>query len=109
MSEKNSFNNNSSENHQLVNKNGNNILNKEPKVGIFKTSDYDLNRNQRQVNYEDYDHVLCEKCHQEINKYFYCESCYNKETDDYEKIRMEYGRLKVGNLNYDLDLDERKT
>ena len=43
------------------------------KVGIFRISDYDLNINEREAKYfKDYDHVLCEKCNQEISeKYFY--------------------------------------
>src|SRR5205823_3904052 len=86
------------------------------KVGIFKTSDYDLNINERKAKYfKDYDHVLCEKCSKEIHDWYcYCEGCYNKETDGYERICMKYGkdkRSKVGifkTSDYDLNINERK-
>src|SRR2546423_1703211 len=66
------------------------------KVGIFKTLDYDLNRNQRQAKYEDYDYVLCEKCDQEISK-FYCKHCYyNEESNVYKRIHIKYGKSKIG-------------
>src|SRR5205814_7201193 len=31
-------------------------------VRIFKTSDYNLDRDERKAKYEDYNHILCEKC-----------------------------------------------
>src|SRR2546425_470887 len=110
MSEDNSFNNNLSEKHQpeLVNKNGI----KEPKVGIFKTSDYDLNWNQIRAKYKDYAYVFCEKCNQGIDKwYFYCEGCYDKKTDGYERICMKYGKSKVGifkTSDYNLNRNQRQ-
>ncbi|CAB4407339.1 unnamed protein product [Rhizophagus irregularis] len=64
------------------------------KVKIFRTSDYDLNKDERKEKYENY-YILCEKCIQEINKRDYnCKDCYNKETDPNEKIRMRLGSCK---------------
>src|ERR1044071_1114137 len=80
------------------------------KIGIFKTSDYDLNRGQRKAKYEDYDYVLCEKCDQEISK-FYCKHCYNEETDVYKRIHIKYGKSKIGIfkiLVYALDWKQRR-
>src|SRR5271154_7066262 len=34
----------------------------EPKVGIFKTSDYDLDLDERKAKYKDYYLIFCEKC-----------------------------------------------
>ncbi|GBB93945.1 hypothetical protein RclHR1_02260010 [Rhizophagus clarus] len=57
-------------------------------------SDYDLNKNERQVKYKDY-YILCEKCIKEINKRDYkCNDCYIMETDPNEKIRMRLGSCK---------------
>ena len=72
--EENGFNNHlSEENNQPAN--GDNIL-KEQRVVIFRTSDYDLSFNEREVKYKDYDHILCEECDQEIDKeYYYCNNC----------------------------------
>jgi hypothetical protein len=39
----------------------NNYLNDnvfKPKVGVFKTLDYDLNLNKRKAKFENYDHIL---------------------------------------------------
>src|SRR5436190_1185184 len=79
----------------------------------FKTSDYDLNQEQRWKKYKNYDHILCEKCNEEIDKQsFYCEGCYNKETNNYERYCMIYGRSKVGIFKtsdyYYLDFIERE-
>ncbi|CAB4406243.1 unnamed protein product [Rhizophagus irregularis] len=66
------------------------------KVKIFRTSDYDLNKDERKEKYENY-YILCEKCIQEINKRDYnCKDCYNKETDPNEKIRMRLGSSEGG-------------
>src|SRR5581483_11308165 len=65
-------------------------------IGVFKILDYDLDVGERQAKFMKYDSVLCEICNQEINEQHYkCEDCYNKETDDYEKNRMNYGICKV--------------
>jgi len=37
------------------------------KVENFKTSDYELNKDERQAKYKDYDYGFCEKCNQEID------------------------------------------
>src|SRR5436305_252917 len=63
---------------------------------------------------ENVNHVLCEKCNQEINKWhFYCTDCYDKEADRNERNHMKYGYGKsmVGIFimqDYDLNLEERK-
>jgi hypothetical protein len=65
------------------------------KVKIFKSSDYDLTKNERQTKYKDYHILVCEKCKQEINKRDYkCNNCYNKETDQNERARMRLGSCK---------------
>src|SRR4051812_1506469 len=61
---------------------------------FFDTSDYDLNYDGRKAKYEDYDHVLCEKCNQEIDNQYYCTYCFNTENTN-EQNRMQYGRCKV--------------
>src|ERR1043166_8908278 len=77
--------------------------------GHFRMSDYDLNLKEREMKYKNYDHVLCEKCNQEIerNKYYRCESCYYKETDINEKNRgSNVGIFKIS--DYDLNLKEKE-
>src|SRR6185437_16858307 len=67
---------------------------KESKIRIFKMSDYDLDKSERQKKYKDYC-AICENCNQEISKRDYkCDDCYNKEIDSNEKIRMRLGRCK---------------
>ena len=79
----------SEENIQPINK-YNDIF--EPKFGVFKTLDYDLNLDERKAEFREYDYVLCEDCNQEIDKqYCYCRECYNRETDCNEQSRMKYG------------------
>jgi len=69
-----------------------------PKIRIFKTSDYDLNLEERKAKYNDCDGILCEKCNQEIDKqFYYCTYCYCSP-----KIRF----LKIS--DYNLNLEERK-
>ncbi|PKY62896.1 hypothetical protein RhiirA4_490276, partial [Rhizophagus irregularis] len=45
--------------------------------GIFETFDYNLNLEERKVKYKKYDHIICEKCNNEIKKQYYnCNYCY---------------------------------
>ena len=67
----------------------------EPTIGIFKFLDYDLSVIERRAKFMKYDPVLCEICTQEIEQYYICENCYNKETDYDERNRMNYGICKV--------------
>src|SRR3954454_13601583 len=74
-----------------------NILFKSSKQNkiIFKSSDYDLNLDERKVKYKDYDLILCGKCKRQVGcGLFYCEYCYYNETDEEEKNRMKYGKCK---------------
>src|SRR3989337_1836202 len=100
--EENSFNNHLNEENHPANK-----------IGIFRTSDYDLDIGERKAKYKDYDHVLCEKCSHEIysKSDFYCKHCYNEEIDGYKRIHIKYGKSKVGifkTSDYDLDISKRK-
>ncbi|CAG8447352.1 10612_t:CDS:2 [Rhizophagus irregularis] len=98
MSKKESIFNSNEENIQLINKNDDKF---EPKFGIFKLLDYDLNLEERKMKFKEYDRIICEDCNQEIEKSnFICYNCYNKETDCNEQNRMNY--------DYDLNLEERK-
>src|SRR3954453_16109876 len=69
-------------------------FNIEQKVEIFKTSDYDLNKDERKAKYKDYDHIICEECNKEIDRryYYHCTDCCDKKIDKYERIRMKNGR-----------------
>ncbi|GES90708.1 kinase-like domain-containing protein [Rhizophagus clarus] len=97
----------------------------EPKIGIFKILDYDLNLKERKMKFKEYDHVICEECNQEIkNSNFICYNCYNNETDYNEQNRMNYGickycfksnasfgccKIKIfKKSDYELNLEERK-
>ncbi|UZO12682.1 uncharacterized protein OCT59_004206 [Rhizophagus irregularis] len=83
-----------------------------PNFVIFKTSDYNLNLNERRVKYMDFDRILCEKCNKHINdsRSYCCEDCYNKETDINKKGLMKFGPnfgiFKTS--DYNLDLEERR-
>jgi Zn finger protein HypA/HybF involved in hydrogenase expression len=81
------------------------------KFEIFKTSDYDLNFEERKAKYKDFDVILCEECNQEINRQeCYCTHCYDRETDGNKRNRIKY-RLNFGifkTLDYDLNMEERK-
>ncbi|RGB42872.1 hypothetical protein C1646_102233 [Rhizophagus diaphanus] len=79
--------------------------------GIFKTSDYNLNLQERRIKYKDFDGIICEKCNQEINnRHYYCTYCYDKETHVNKKVLMEFGPnfgiFKTS--DYNLDLKERR-
>ncbi|GBB89025.1 hypothetical protein RclHR1_15680002 [Rhizophagus clarus] len=61
--------------------------------GIFKISDYDLEEDERKLKYKNYNIILCEKCNEKFNRYWYCRKCYNNETEE-EKHRMLHGICK---------------
>ncbi|CAB5372850.1 unnamed protein product [Rhizophagus irregularis] len=83
----------------------------EPKYGVFKTSDYNLNLEERRSKYEKYKFILCKKCSNDIYiRDCYCTSCYDKETDLVKKGHIKFGP-KFGifkTLDYNLDLEERR-
>src|SRR5437763_9564204 len=83
--------------------------NQDPDVGIFKTSDYALNRDERQAKYKGYEYIVCGKCGEELNNNYYCTYCYNKETDTCKRNRMKYGsKVRIfKTLDYTLDRYER--
>ncbi|CAB4485747.1 unnamed protein product [Rhizophagus irregularis] len=81
--------------------------------GIFKTSDYNLDLKERITEYMNYDSILCEKCNNKIEDwYYYCTCCYDKETDVIKKGHMKFGpKFKFGifkTSDYNLDLKERR-
>ncbi|CAB5352878.1 unnamed protein product [Rhizophagus irregularis] len=83
----------------------------EPRYGVFKTSDYNLNLEERRSKYKEYEFILCEKCSNAIYKWdCYCTYCYNKETDfikiAYMKFGPKFGIFKTS--DYNLDLEERR-
>jgi hypothetical protein len=121
MSKKNILNNYLIEKENIFFINIRNIF--EPKVGIFKILDYDLNLNERQVKFEKYDYVLCEDCNQKIENFnFICDECYKRETDLNGQNRLKYGICKIcfksntslgcckifETSDYDLNLKERE-
>ena len=58
--------------------------------------DYDLDRDEREEIFQNYDLILCEKCNCKIDKKnnnYYCKSCYEKETG-VEKNRIHYGKCQ---------------
>ncbi|PKY61589.1 hypothetical protein RhiirA4_522861, partial [Rhizophagus irregularis] len=76
---------------------------------ILNTFDYNLNLDERREKYKIYDHIVCEKCDNEIfNWNYYCTSCYYKETDINKKGHMKFGS-NFGILDYNLNLEERRT
>src|SRR5436190_1231212 len=95
--------------HKEIDMNERNRMKYGLKFEIFKTSDYDLGKDERKVKYKDYDHVLCEGCNQKIGWRYYCTDCYDKETDINERNHMKYGsKAKILELSdYDLNLEER--
>src|SRR6185437_9667387 len=60
---------------------------------VFELSDYDLDKDERNVKYKDYKIVLCKKCNEDFNHYWHCRKCYKNETEE-EQHRMLYGRCK---------------
>ncbi|CAB5385267.1 unnamed protein product [Rhizophagus irregularis] len=82
-----------------------------PNFGIFKTSDYNLNLNERRAKYMVFDRILCEKCNKHIDDSSYCcEDCYDEGTDINKQSLMKFG-LNFGifiTSDYKLDLEERR-
>ncbi|UZO19324.1 uncharacterized protein OCT59_010621 [Rhizophagus irregularis] len=78
---------------------------------IFKTSDYDLNLEERKVKYRNSNYVLCKDCYKEVDYYrFYCTYCYFKETDVNKKFRMKFGSNYgvFRTSDYNLEIDNNK-
>ncbi|GBB90465.1 hypothetical protein RclHR1_17430001 [Rhizophagus clarus] len=84
----------------------NKIVFKEQKFGI---SDYDLDEENRQVKYKDYDYILVRSirynrvnnCGHKLRSY--CD-CYNEEINTNEKKRVEFGKCKeCSQINEDLN------
>ncbi|PKC03026.1 hypothetical protein RhiirA5_503689 [Rhizophagus irregularis] len=77
----------------------------------FKILDCNLNLEERRAEYMNYDGILCEKCNNEIDKWYYCCAyCYYKETDIIKKGHIKFGP-KFGifkTSDYNLDLKERR-
>ncbi|RGB31808.1 kinase-like domain-containing protein [Rhizophagus diaphanus] len=86
LSKRNSINNNSYNNDDKIKK----IKKIE---GIFKSSDYDLDKDERKLKYNDYNIILCEKCNEKFNRDWHCRKCYINETEE-GKHRMLYGICK---------------
>src|SRR5436853_586209 len=62
---------------------------------VFKTTDYDLNRDDKKVKFKDYDFIFCGECKQKFgHNLFYCESCYNF-WDKEERNRMKYEKCET--------------
>ena len=90
MTEENTFNNGlCEENYQYDNSN-------DDKKQSIIVLDYDLDEDEREAIFQNYDLILCEKCNHKIDKNnnnYYCESCYEKETG-VEKNRIKYGKCQ---------------
>ncbi|GBC04148.1 hypothetical protein RclHR1_05540001 [Rhizophagus clarus] len=72
--------------------------------GVFKGSDYYLSFEERKLKYMNFNVILCEKCHQEIDKQvYYCTFCYNEETLSTKKQYVKYFKTS----DYNLNLEER--
>ena len=58
--------------------------------------DYDLDLDEKEEIFQNYNLVLCGKCNCKIeNKYvYYCNNCYEREIDETERNRMKYGKCK---------------
>ncbi|CAB4400272.1 unnamed protein product [Rhizophagus irregularis] len=83
LSKRNSINNHSYNNDDKIKK----------IEGIFKSSDYDLDKDERKLKYKDYNIILCEKCNEKFNRDWHCRKCYINETEE-GKHRMLYGICK---------------
>ena len=54
--------------------------------------------------YQDYNYVICEKCNRQIIKqYYYCEYCYEEETDKNVIYRMIIYGSNIRVFDDDLD------
>ncbi|CAB4400271.1 unnamed protein product [Rhizophagus irregularis] len=49
---------------------------------VFKSSDYDLNEDERKLKYKDYNIIVCEKCNDKFNRGWKCRKCYINETEE---------------------------
>jgi hypothetical protein len=82
-----------SERNSIDNNSYNNDYNIKKIEGIFKLSDYDLDKDERKLKYKDYNTIICEKCNEKFNRDWHCRKCYINETEE-EKYRMLYGICK---------------
>ncbi|PKC70721.1 hypothetical protein RhiirA1_439307 [Rhizophagus irregularis] len=55
---------------------------------VFKSSDYDLNEDERKLKYKDYNIIVCEKCNDKFNRGWKCRKCYINETEE-EKYQLQ--------------------
>ncbi|PKC13326.1 hypothetical protein RhiirA5_410720 [Rhizophagus irregularis] len=76
------------------------------KFGVFKFSDYDLNLDERIMKFKKYDHVICEDCNQEVEKFSFlsntshvCSTYKIFETSDYD-LNLRERRAKYMGYNY---------
>ncbi|PKK79842.1 hypothetical protein RhiirC2_768680 [Rhizophagus irregularis] len=76
------------------------------KFGVFKFSDYDLNLDERRMKFKKYDHVICEDCNQEVEKFSFlsntshvCSTYKIFETSDYD-LNLRERRAKYMGYNY---------
>jgi hypothetical protein len=63
-------------------------------VILFKTSDYYLNLDERTAKFKTYNNILCEKCKLKVYNRLYCRYCYDNETNEILRNRMQYGECK---------------
>ena len=62
-----------------------------PNAEIFKTSDYNLNVDERKSKYKDYDQILCEECNLPHIDYQWCQQCNSKRfQQDFLKWTSKY-------------------
>ncbi|CAB5353591.1 unnamed protein product [Rhizophagus irregularis] len=73
-----------------------------PKFGIFKTSDYNLDLEERRKKYMNYDNILCEECSNEISMQKNCN--YHHEKTDF--IKKAYIKYDYENEKYSNEIDE---
>src|SRR4051812_11076412 len=63
---------------------------KKQNVIFFKKSDYDLDLDERETKFKDYDLILCGKCNQIFYYNSYCKHCYDKEANEAVRNNMQY-------------------
>ena len=72
---------------------GNNNIEKQI---VFKTTDYDLNRDERKVKFKGYDLIICGECKRKFDYYrIYCVYYFYKMTNINKKNCILYGNWKM--------------
>ncbi|PKC03274.1 kinase-like protein [Rhizophagus irregularis] len=73
----------------------------EPRYGVFKTSDYNLNLEERRSKYKEYEFILCEKCSNAIYKWdCYCHIKFGSNFGILDcNLSLEKRRAKYMNFN----------